>query len=605
MLILLAWRKFCVVPPEPGALVMVADEKSKLKALTDIASINITLEFDRILQNIMKITCETMNAHSGTMMLIDEGDNELRIVASYGLPDNYIERVYDAADRAGVPITSSPSGTVLNTGRYYPVSNIFEEPKDRPWYDLSKELGFSSQIFTPMKRGQKVIGLLNVYMAKIHHFTEEEVNFVTIAASQASSVVENARMCCTLKNNISELNDYKENLEKKIKEAHKRLYESETKFRDLFENASDFIWTSDINGYLLEINKAGLNIFGCTMDEIIGTHFTKWFTPHSIKTVQDDLKKHISGEEEEQSITVEIVSKNGEHKWLEIRARAIKEENGVKGLHGIGRDISEKRRLEQELREYNEKLRKSYEELKEADRIKTEFISNITHELFTPMTSIKGFAELLRDETMGNINNEQKKSLEIILRNSDRLIRLIKELLDAAHIEKNKLGLQFGLVSLNSILSKSIQDMHPQAKAKHITIIQDIQPLPRLWGDEERLMQVMTNLLANAIKFTPQKGKITVAAGEDTNHVNISVADTGIGIPAEKLSCIFDRFYQVDGSTRRKHGGVGLGLSICKGIIEKHKGSIRAESNGNGSTFHITLPKLAPLEGEWDVQSGS
>ncbi|MDD5473754.1 MAG: ATP-binding protein [Candidatus Methanoperedens sp.] len=583
---------------------MVCDEKSKLKALSDIASIDITHEFGSILQNILKITYETMNAHSCTMMLIEE-NNKLKMMASYGLAPDYPERVHEAAKKAGVPLTFSPSGVVLETGKCYIVPNVFDEPRCKPWDNLAKEFGFSSQIFTPMKTGLKIIGLLNVYMVDPHQFTEEEINFVAIAASQASYVIENARMCRTLKNNISELNDYKENLEKKIKETHKRLYESEAKFRDLFENASDFIWASDAEGYLITINNAGLKIFGCKMDEIIGTHFTKWFTPDSIKIVQDDLKKHISGEKVEQSITVEIVSKNGEHRWLEIRTGAINEENGVKGLHGIGRDITEKRRLEQELREYNEKLQESYEELKEADRIKTEFISNITHELFTPMTSIKGFAELLRDETMGNINDEQQKSLEIILRNSDRLIRLIKELLDAAHLKKNRMGLQFGLVSLNSILSKSIQDIHPQAKDKHITIIQDIQPLPRVWGDEERLMEVMTNLLSNAIKFTPQKGKITVAAGEDTNHVNISVADTGIGIPAEKLSCIFDRFYQVDGSTSRKYGGVGLGLSICKGILEKHKGSIRAESNGNGSTFHITLPKLAPFEGEWNVQPGS
>jgi signal transduction histidine kinase len=129
-------------------------------------------------------------------------------------------------------------------------------------------------------------------------------------------------------------------------------------------------------------------------------------------------------------------------------------------------------------------------------------------------------------------------------------------------------------------------------------IIKDIQPLPEIWGDEDRLVQVITNLLINAIKFTPQKGRITIRGIENIEQVKISISDTGIGIPTEKLMTVFDRFYQVDGSSNRKYGGVGLGLSICKSIIDKHYGSIWAQSHGNGSTFHIILPKLRYNSGE-------
>jgi len=208
------------------------------------------------------------------------------------------------------------------------------------------------------------------------------------------------------------------------------------------------------------------------------------------------------------------------------------------------------------------------------------------------LTAIKGFTELIYDGTEGEVNPEQKKSLKAILRNSDRLTKLIKELLDTAHIEKNKLGLQFGLISLSDILSRSVQDIRVQAGEKEIKIVQDIQPLPKIWGDEERLTQVMINLLVNAVKFTPQKGTITITASDGKKEIKISVSDTGIGIPEHKLTRIFDRFYQVDGSNSRKYGGVGLGLSMCKSIIEKHYGSIWAESRGSGSTFHVVLPKL-------------
>ncbi len=688
----------------------------KLKALSDIASIDITLQFKEILQNILKIVCETINAYSGTVMLVDEATDELKMAASYGLGQDYPERVHEAAREAGVPLTYSPSGHVLKTGKYYIVPNVFEEPRGKPWLHLTKELGFSSIIFTPMKRGSKVIGLLNVYMAQVHQFSEDEIDFVTIAASQAASVVQNARMCSRLNNNILELEQYEKCLEEKIKEAHNKLYhsekylrmviessldgigvmdeagriefgndaffnitgwqkeeligqyfmkiftedtqgfinergkelqkgievpceitvktrngeikyiytscsqteidgrkkyvgiikditekkrleqdltKSEVKYRDLFEKADDPMYTLDTGGYFQTINNAGLEALGCTKEDVIGSHISKWLTQESLRVSMELLQKQLSGEGKmEQPPILEIICKNGDHRLAEIRTRVIREGDGITGIHGIARDVTEKRRLEQKVREYHETIRKSCEDLIETDRIKTEFISNITHELLTPLTSIRGFTELLYDETTGKINDEQKKSLQIILRNSDRLIHLIKDLLDASNLGKNKLGMRFGQVSIEDIISKCMQDMQPQAKYKDITITQDVKQLPRIWGDEGRLIQVITNLLANAIKFTPQKGTITVTAKEKQNEVKISIADTGIGIPHDQLSRIFERFYQIDGSNSRKYGGAGLGLSICKSIVESHYGSIWAESDENGSTFHVVLPKL-------------
>ncbi len=570
-------------------------EKSKLKALSDIASIDISLEFNDVLQSILKFTCEATGAQSGTIMLVDESDNNIRMVASYGLPQNYIERVYDAAKKAGVPLASSPSGTVLETGKYYLVPNVFEEPKDKPWYDLTKELGFSSQLFTPMKKGLKVIGLLNVYWAELRRFTDEEIKFVTIAASQASSVVQNAKLCGRLENNVQELKQYKENLEEIIKEAHKKLYDSERYLRTIIESSMDGILVVDENGRFEFGNDSAFNILGWPEQELIGQFFMKVFPDDMEKFMLERWQEVQNGIEK--PYETKIITKNREIKYLFVsHSPAIL--NKRKKYVVVVKDITEKLRLEQELKE-------SYEELKEADRIKTEFISNITHELLTPLTSIKGFVELLNDEAIGRINEEQKKSLGIIHRNSERLIHLIKELVDISHLEKNKLGLQFGLVSINDILSKCVLDMQPLAKEKQISLFQDAPPLPRIWGDEERLTQVIINLLANAIKFTPQNGKITVIPHDLTEQVKISIRDTGIGIPPDQLSRIFDRFYQIDGSTKRKYGGTGIGLSICKNIIEKHYGSIWAESDGNGSTFHILLPKLKTKEGVSNVKPES
>jgi PAS domain S-box-containing protein len=391
----------------------------------------------------------------------------------------------------------------------------------------------------------------------------------------------------------------------KIKKLETELKESEARYRDLFENADDPMYTHDENGFFQTINKAGLIQLGCSEKEVIGTHFSKWLTQESYKIVEERLRKHLAGEPIEQPDIIEVVKSNGEHRWGEARISLIKKGMKIIGIQGVVRDITEKKGLEEKLREYHQKLQQSYEELMEADRAKTEFVSNITHELLTPLTSIKGFVELLGEESIGTINPEQKKSLDIILRNSDRLIRLIKELLDSTRIENNKFVMQLKNVSLENIILKSIQDIHPQANEKQITIIEEIQPLTQIWGDDERLMQVIRNLLINAIKFTPHNGKITINSSSENEYVKISISDTGIGIPKDKLSTIFERFYQVDGSASRKYGGVGLGLSICKSIIDKHNGSIWAQSNGIGSTFHIVLPKYGLNPEDKDNRSRS
>jgi len=694
---------------------MDKNEASKLNTLLAIASIDITLELDRILHSIMEITCFAMNAHSGTMMLVDETNGELKTAVSHGLGHDHIERFYEAARKAGVKLASGPQGTAIKTGKCCPVPNIFEEPGLRPWHDLSKELGFSSQIFAPLKKGTATAGMMSIHWAKPHQFTDDEINFVKDAASHAAIVIHNSQTSAGSKNQIKELRgsegkyrnlfenandsfyihdaegyfielndaalrlvgctreeiigtnvsnwitpeslrtverclqaglsggpdtqqmtveiicknggtkwvEIKRRLVKdgdritaihgigrditekrkmeqqlqatneKLIKSYEELKEAEEKYRDLFVNAEDPMYTLDTEGYFQTINKAGLKILGCTKEEVIGTHISKWLTPESLVVSQEVLKKQISGENMDYPVSVEVICKNKERRWGEIRTRYIKYGNRITGVHGIARDVTEKKRLEMQLKDYNEKLARSCEELIEADRIKTEFVSKITHELLTPLTSIKGFTELLREEMSGDMNDGQKRKMDIIYRNTEKLIGLIKELIDVAHLEKNKFGLHFGLVSLNDIIARSINDIDQQAKEKDISIIRNIKKLPAIWGDEGRLSHVMTNLLNNAIKFTPSKGTVTIKAVEDAKDIKISVTDTGIGIPEDKLMRIFEKFYQIDGSSNRRYGGAGLGLSICKSIIENHYGSIWADSTGCGSTFNIVLPKLA------------
>lgn len=254
--------------------------------------------------------------------------------------------------------------------------------------------------------------------------------------------------------------------------------------------------------------------------------------------------------------------------------------------------IAEREQAEEKLTKYTEELAKAYEDLKSLDKMKDEFLSNVSHELKTPLVSIEGYSELIRDETLGALNEKQKKAMDAVMRNSDRLERLIDSILYLSIEEAGRMRYTFKPLRITDVIEKSVSDMLPQINRNNITIKKEVQDdLSLIQADEDRIMQVMVNLIGNSIKFTPSGG-ITITAREDDNNLHVEVSDTGVGISKEHVINLFDRFYQVDASTKRKYGGTGLGLHISKLIVEAHNGKIWVESKeGVGTTIHFTLPK--------------
>ncbi len=266
----------------------------------------------------------------------------------------------------------------------------------------------------------------------------------------------------------------------------------------------------------------------------------------------------------------------------------IKDKNGnVEKIITVITDVTERKKLEEELKDSYEELKLTYSKLQELFRMKDNFLSNISHELRTPLTSVIGYTELMLE---GNLTEEQRHKAEIILRNSKRLSKLIRALLDTPLIESGTLALKTQLVPLFDLAAQVIEDMKTVASIKNIPLFNDIPESIIINGDKERLLEVFSNILDNAIKFTI-KGEIKISAEEEAENIHIKVIDTGIGIPQENLLQIFDKFYQVESSSTRKYEGAGLGLWISKNIVEAHGGRIWAESKNRGSTFHILLPK--------------
>lgn len=267
-------------------------------------------------------------------------------------------------------------------------------------------------------------------------------------------------------------------------------------------------------------------------------------------------------------------------------------------------DISEeKRKLENlvvERTEFIERLERDKTELKELDKLKTAFIDNVSHELRTPMNIIIGYSDLLLDRIDGPLNEEQEKSLKKVTTSAGHLLKLINEVLDISKIESRELPLEIKELNLKWLIESVIPSFEPLIKHKHLALAFHIdQSLPPVYGDEERIKQILINLLSNAVKFT-HKGGITISAklsdqgvlpGELPLFVEICIEDTGIGIKEEDSYRVFGKFVQVDPSMRRRYEGTGLGLSIAKGLVLLHKGTIWVSSKpGEGTRFCFTLP---------------
>ena len=265
----------------------------------------------------------------------------------------------------------------------------------------------------------------------------------------------------------------------------------------------------------------------------------------------------------------------------------------------IRKVLDEKQRFVR-LRDFADRLEKANQELRRIDGMKSEFVSVASHELRTPLAAIKNAVQLVLKGTAGKINENQEKFLSMAERNINRLTNILNDLLNLSRIESGKIELKFENIELKGIIELMASSLRPHADGKSIKIDVEInEQLPGVYGDSEKIEQILTNLIGNAIKFTPEGGRILMTAqplthdgkGGHGDRVAVSVKDTGIGIPPEHLDAIFEKFHQVEGSLQRSVSGTGLGLAITKGLVEAQQGKIWVESEvGKGSTFTFTLP---------------
>ncbi len=254
-----------------------------------------------------------------------------------------------------------------------------------------------------------------------------------------------------------------------------------------------------------------------------------------------------------------------------------------------------------ELEESRQKLIRANEELKQLDRLKSDILANVSHELRTPLTTIRGYTESMADGLLGVVTTEQEKGLRVMERSLNRLSSTIGQLLEFSRLQSGKINLDMRTFDILLLARLILNNLREEFEMRQIYVDLDVaEDLPLVRADEEKIAQVIENLVTNSVKFTPPGGKIEVSARDDAEGITVSIRDNGVGIPEKELPHIFDHFHQVDGTSTRKYGGLGLGLAIVKQLLDAHGILITvASKEGVGSQFSFTLP----AEREQDVKA--
>lgn len=349
------------------------------------------------------------------------------------------------------------------------------------------------------------------------------------------------------------------------------IRQNENRLKRVLDNMLSGVMMIDHHGTIVLVNRSGEDIFGFSSEELLGRSYLQAELPSELK---QRIRLCLENQESKQD---EMTMYFPEEAILDVSVNPMPglQEEGP-GVLAVLHNLTAVRRLE---------------------RMRSEFVANVSHELKTPVASVKGFAETL---LAGAVNDPEtaRSFLQIIYDESERLNRLIGDILELSKIESKREPLQFSPVELETLIDQTVHVMKAEARKKNIEIKTDVAPGLFIEADEDRLRQIIINLLSNGVSYTPEGGSVSIEAEPfmdemEEEKVRIKISDTGMGIPKKDLPRIFERFYRVDKARSRSSGGTGLGLSIVKHLIELHKGSIRVESEvGTGSVFIIELPVI-------------
>ncbi|MBF0626310.1 MAG: CHASE domain-containing protein, partial [Magnetococcales bacterium] len=389
---------------------------------------------------------------------------------------------------------------------------------------------------------------------------------------------------------VLSLGGQKQRIQQRAKEIAQALNKAEIRYRRMVDNIKDVIFQTDIEGAWTFLNPAWEQVSGSPIQESLGKSFMAYVHPDDRKRAQDQFQHLILGTQDAFRDEFSGIHRSGQTVWVEVYAtRQTHEDGSLAGVSGTLRDITLGKQAE-------DAMRKARDSAESASRSKSEFLANMSHELRTPLNSLLILSRLLTEAD--NLTPDQMESARVIHTSGLDLLQLINDILDLSKIEAGRMEVLPEALDLTQFRERILHQFQPLAGSRSLTLEVTLAPdLPATFvTDGHKLEQILRNLLSNACKFT-ERGGISLQIGRpapDSAMIAFRVADTGIGIPADKHELIFETFRQVDGATSRKYGGTGLGLSISRKLAHLLQGTIGVDSReGQGSVFTLLLPELS------------
>jgi signal transduction histidine kinase/HAMP domain-containing protein len=589
---------------------VLQQERDLAKALGEaIAVLGTTLDFEKVLDHILEQVSRVVPNDSVNIMLI-QGDSA-RISRSRGYERYGLEKAMSKAVFKISEVSSLQSMLEEKKPIFIPDTSRFPG-----WVKIKGQEFLRSYAAAPIIVRDKVIGFLNVDSATANFFTKVHFEALDTFAGQAAIAIDNAKLHAQVQRHTSEL---KERITVATEEIHRRSGELEA----LYKIGKEITSTLELETMLQIITNDAVEIVGSDKSIIqlvdlqtkrlinaVGSGYSQIeLDEHSFEEFQESLNgwvlhektpvlsKDIQKDKRNQGSALARAERDGNKSTaivpLEIAGDIIGtltviNNKGKRSFTAADLNLITMLAGQAAIAIQNARL---YEQAQEADRLKSAFLASMSHELRTPLNSIIGFTGILLQGLVGSLNEEQTKQLRMVQNSASHLLELINDVLDISKIEAGQLKISVELFDLRKLIEKVVQTVSPTVEKKGLILRVEIRPkVDQISSDRMRVEQILINLLNNAIKFT-EKGELLLECRIKNQWVEISVADTGIGIKEEDMKLLFKPFQQVDTGLSRQYEGTGLGLSICKRLVEKLGGEIWVQSQwGTGSTFTFTLP---------------
>jgi PAS domain S-box-containing protein len=528
-----------------------------LSRLTRLVSTS--LDLDYILPRIARAAAELTGATFATFWVADEGSRMLRLG---GISDAEIAR---GLGRREMPYGAGAAGWVAEHLQSLTIDNVFEDGRSLS-LDWWRQMGMKTSLTVPVMHGTRLLAVLSLNGREPFRLNVPELEVLESFLAQAAAAIRNASLYSTVRRGQEQLQQIMDHSPAGIslKDRDGRFLLTNRRWRELYLYAPGQDQTPPIG-------KTDADIFPAD---------------RAVPTRQRDQDVLASGRPIEYEIGHQVGTEV--RTYLSVKFPLVDPAGQPYAVCTITSDITERKRWEEEISSALETQRAANEQLERLNKAKSDFVSIVSHEFRSPLTGIQGFSELIRDE-ITDIDEMREYSADIN-REAERLNRMIDELLDLDRMESGQMTLRFGPVDLGTLVSQLVSSLGPRA-TRHRLRLALAEPLPSLTGDEDKLTQVVVNLLDNAIKYSPDGGEIVVGAEADGGQIHLWVQDQGLGIPADALETVFDRYTRVETAQHHLIRGTGLGLPIVRQIVELHGGRIWVESTpGEGSTFHVTVP---------------